>query len=825
VPAARSPESGAAGSSSTAAPGPGRRPDSAEILLGALLLLVSAVSVAGLVLAEAGWFGPAALTGTATAVAAVLVAVAWRSLRVSGAGHVRTPLRDWLVLAVLLGAAGWLFRPPAQAFIDGDDASMYLAMGRMIARDGGLRTSDRTLAALPHDALPGLLSRDRTPPTLLNYFPGGIQATDDGKVELNFFHLVPVWMAAFDVAFGPEAACRVNAVFGVLAVAFVWAAGRRLSSRWSGAAAAGLLAVSFAEIWFARFPTTEVVTQAFVAGSLWALLVASDGGPTVAGTLAGLALGLGAFCRIDALVVTAVPLLAVAAGSVVLDRTMRAAWRPFLLAGVATTAYAAWHAWVFAGAYTRRVFTLLFFHRWRSGTGSLPVAIVLAVAAVLVWMLRSRLRLPRWFGKAVAGLAVAGLAALFVVGGTRVVANPFVVLVTPLGASLTALGLVALFVTPQPTRGLPLAVVWLASAFIYLQNPRDPTGFPMLLRRFVPVLLPLGSILVGHALATASRWHPARWMAVPLALVLGALWVRADRPLVGQPLFQGVYAALERTAESIPATALVFFDSGTPSHLALALHYQFDRMTVLVSGAGAAGVIGHTLEVMRQTGEPVLVAVSPDSAGTSRLVAPDFAPRLLRPRGSAVVSFEVPESSGTRLPRRTETVTHRVDFYEATEPPPGGEPLPLRIDIGAQDFGWIASGFHGPELMQGATARWTDGDARILVPPLAVPQGATMVVSSRLAAGRPSEAAPIDVEVDIGSEPAARFPLVSAGFKAYRVALTSGAAARLRGGAVLILRTPVFVPADHGTSTDRRRLGMAVDWIELGLDRRVAKPN
>lgn len=793
--------------------------DSAEILLGTLLLLVSAVSLGGLVLAEAGRFTPAALVGLAAVVAAALVAVARRGLRASGSGRVRTPVGDWLVLAVLLLGAGWLFRPPAQAFVDGGDASMYLAMGRMIARDGRLRADDRTLEVVPRDALPGLFSRDPTPPALLNYFPGGIQTTDDGKVELNFFHLVPVLMATFDVALGPEGACRLNAVFGVLAIGFVWAAGRRLSSRWSGAAAAGLLAVSFAEIWFARFPTSEIVTQTFVTGGLWCLLVAVDGGPAVAAWLAGLAVGLAAFCRIDALVVTAAPLLAVGLGSVVLDRTGRAAWRPFLLAGGAATAYAAWHAWIFAGAYTRRVFTLLFFHRWQSAGGSLPAAMALAVAAVVIWLLRSHLRIPRWFGPAFASAAVLGLAALFALGGARIAGNPFVVLVTPLGLGLIGLGLVALFVTPQATRALPVAVVFLASAFIYLQNPRDPTGFPMTLRRFVPVLLPVGLLLAGHALTVASRWRLARVPAVAVAVALGVWWVRADRPILERPLFQGVYAALGRVADAMPPRALVLFDSAAPSHLALAMHYQFDRLAVLVSGGGGPGAVGRVVAAAQQAARPVLVVVSPDSAGHGSLAAPDFAPMMLRPAGAASLTFDVPESSGSHMPGRVDSVRHRIDVYEIVQPPAGGEPPPLRIDVGAQDFGWIASGFHGAELMQGATARWTDGDARIVVPPLAVPDGATLVLSGRLAPGPIGSASPPEVEVDVAGEPAARFPLASAGFAEYHVPLESAAAARLRGGAILSLKTPVFVPADQGTSTDRRRLGMAVDWIELGLGR------
>ena len=37
----------------------------------------------------------------------------------------------------------------------------------------------------------------------------------------------------------------------------------------------------------------------------------------------------------------------------------------------------------------------------------------------------------------------------------------------------------------------------------------------------------------------------------------------------------------------------------------------------------------------------------------------------------------------------------------------------------------------------------------------------------------------------------------------------------MRGGATLAMAVPAFSPADDGTSTDRRQLGAAVDWVRI----------
>src|SRR5262249_29139396 len=147
--------------------------DASELLLGTVFVAASVFSIVGIVCAEAGWFytaviWPAGLTLTAVALVALRRVV--RNWRIA-----RSRVVDWLAVAGVVIACGWLFLPPAEAIVDGGDASVYLAIGGMIETRHTLRPVEPIVASMPADVRDDLFSRDLWRPPLLNYFPGGLQ--------------------------------------------------------------------------------------------------------------------------------------------------------------------------------------------------------------------------------------------------------------------------------------------------------------------------------------------------------------------------------------------------------------------------------------------------------------------------------------------------------------------------------------------------------------------------------------------------------------------------------------------------------------------------
>ena len=134
-------------------------------------------------------------------------------------------------------------------------------------------------------------------------------------------------------------------------------------------------------------------------------------------------------------------------------------------------------------------------------------------------------------------------------------------------------------------------------------------------------------------------------------------------------------------------------------------------------------------------------------------------------------------------------------------------PPPTRLDLGeGLDLGFVR-GVHA--VATGETGiRWTTGHAQVR---LAVPTDANEL-RLRIASGRPPAADPVAIALSADGISLGEFTIGSA-WQEVRVALE-----RPPGALVVIeLRTPTFTPRDiDPTSPDGRRLGVQLDWIELG---------
>lgn len=219
---------------------------------------------------------------------ALVGGLAWRQAR-RPAGVAPAPVRTvdtatrwglllWLPLAL------WLFLRP-HAFVKGAaDAGVYVNLAASIHDQGSLVIHDPTLAALDPALYPALLRplpTDIGAPYLL--FPG-FYITDpaQGEVTPQFYPLDPVWRAlAFGLGGrenGVTAALTLTgwwAIWGTLAIGII---ARRLGGRWAGGLALVGLTLNGLQIWFARYPTTEALTQAFVWAGVAAITLALTAG-------------------------------------------------------------------------------------------------------------------------------------------------------------------------------------------------------------------------------------------------------------------------------------------------------------------------------------------------------------------------------------------------------------------------------------------------------------------------------------------------------------------------------------------------------------------
>lgn len=782
------------------------RPDLLDAAFAGTFAALAAASWIAIVLAEAGRFDRRWLLAVAAPAALAAAVAVWRSI---GAGRPRPSRAAALSLAAVLLATATLASRPGEYLVDGSDGSVYLNIGRALARHGALVYGEPVLDLIPASEWDAVLVRELHPPRVYNLFPGGIQVRPGvNAVQPNFFHLLPVWIGAADLLLGPRAAYYVPPLAGLLALAAFWLLVRAVTaSTFVSTLTAALLLANFVQGWFSRLPTTEVLTQALITSGLFFATWCHRRPHAAPGVLAAAAFGLAAFARIDVLMFVS-PLVAGFLVLIAVDRRWARPWTWCAALLAALTAHAAAHAWLLSGPYTERI--VHFILTGRNITTATRVVPPLVIAAGVLALVLARIgRLPALVSRATVVAFVLLLGTAIVRLWPQLTGGHLAMVVTPAGLALALAGTL-LWLSEDRSPPTLLAVgLLLISALVYGESARDQGTMPMVLRRYVPVVLPLAVLTIGVLVHRAGRRGAvARAIAVVAVAALAVTWGARARPLLAAPM-RGVHDQMARIAEAIPADAIVVTDRTTPSHFGLSLHASFGRDVLWVRPTPAtAGVLTR----LAGAGRPFVVALGRTGDAAQALTARDMVGLDLAPPRVETLHLTQIEGTSSRMPSALTTRTDTIDLYAATARRPGTPPLTL--EIGEADLGARIDGFHDAERMGDASARWTRDLARIQLPALAT--GEHAAIALHVAAPRPADMAAPVARIDIDGCDVGATPPLTSGFSVVEVPLPPSCAARLASGAtVLTIQSPVFVPAEHGFGADTRQLGVVVDWVRV----------
>jgi 4-amino-4-deoxy-L-arabinose transferase-like glycosyltransferase len=785
----------------------GRLPDALDACGGAAFLVVAALSWTSLTLAEVGAFSRPVFLLAASVVLGALI-VWFRPLRTWARCRPDAVSVAWLAGLLLAGTA--MLRQPPDPTIGGVDEDLYFHLGAIIEHRGGLVVTDPVLAATPPVEWPALFSRDDHWPRILNRFEGGLQARDgDPRLRPNFFHLTPAWIGAAAAIGGRGVAVYAVPVVAWLVPAALFLLTRRLVSVPAAMAASALLAVNPGYVWAGRLPLSEpfaayLIVTGLVFASIW--LSSRD---TAAGRMAGMAVGLAALDRIDALLLV-VPVLAV---------LLLVEWRrgpgsrvaaPALTLAV-LVAQALAHALTISKPYTERLFRHVAHDRHLDSLLVVAGAFVLLAAAILLAR-RVRWRPPEsWLNHAGTGLVLAALLWLVTRLGFGAATNHLTVLLTGPGLVLALAGLLVASRSSDRAMWLAIAVVVLSAA-VFVEAPREVRAFPRVFRRDIPVLLPLMTLFQARALFPAWARRPHRLAA---ALVLMAVaGVQVNRLVTiyrrGSEA-SGGRQAVAAVAALLPPETVVIADSREADHLDLALDATGDRPTVgwrHPGGADAAPALRALADRALATDRPVaFLTTSPDEP----LRLGTLAGLQFTPVGRA--SFYVERRTST-WPAAADTRLVDLAVYRLAS----RATLPWHPALGAADVGTVLGGWHAAEAFRPGRGRWTTEAATLQLPSFActansMPSTATLGFASI----RPASIGQPLVVVSIERQEVFRVTPQDSGFHVYAFRLSDGLVHDLCGSpATLTISADAFVPARDAGLHDDRELGIAVSLLELG---------
>jgi 4-amino-4-deoxy-L-arabinose transferase-like glycosyltransferase len=320
-----------------------RRFESALLRSDEALFLAVGVSTAfsawlGLVLAEAGCFSlltAAAIEGALGLLALVLGRRLWSA-------PIPRPRRafDFGPVALILVLAFALHARPTEYLFGGRDPGTYVAAMAIIGRTGGIEVRDEVVRSIPPQDVDLFY---RNPENAARFMGFPLDGPESGRVVPENFHLYPAFGAYLYQSMGTRGALAAPPVFGILGTIAVFFALRRLFGDAAGFVAAALLSINVLQVWFARFPASEPMSQFLIFLGLLAFSIWEETRSHVFGALAGAVFGLSLLVRIDSVLIV-VPFVAY----IVLRRARRdLAWRdagPMLVAFGALAAHGVLHA-------------------------------------------------------------------------------------------------------------------------------------------------------------------------------------------------------------------------------------------------------------------------------------------------------------------------------------------------------------------------------------------------------------------------------------------------------------------------------------------------
>lgn len=559
-----------------------------------------------LVLAELGRFSwPLWLALTTAGACAALLLLRRRAVRFEWGAHplpvpgVTWTLPAWVETVFLAGwlcAAAFLFFRPHQYLWGGADAGVYVNLAAHVVDTGGLIIHDEILAALDEALYPAFLRVMDNLGRQTYFWSSGFTVEDfSGRISPPFYHLAPVWQALAYAWSGAEGALRMTGYWMVWASAAVYLVLRRLlppNQWWIALAGLAALSICALQVWFARYPTTEALTQFLFWLGLWAFIRWGDDAYQGArwGAVAGGAWGSAFLVRIDAFFVGVIPLFLLA--YLLHQRRFSRAQLPFFAAMVLLPLHATLHSFLFSRFYFFSIYGYMFQVIGSNWAALLMLAVVAALVAALLW--RRRDWFVAWFGHTAViwKSGVITIIALFffynwfirpIYGAPYTYINPWDNIpveawnhenlirlgwyLSPLGIWLGAAGILCAVWEGQ-RRVWAFLLLGLVFTFLYVANIRSNAIQIYAMRRYVPVVVPFFISSAALFLSWLDRqdrlprWRS--WVAVGITAVWLASVGWSARGFISQVDMQNFQHEIKAVNDQLPPRSILLFNQSVP---------------------------------------------------------------------------------------------------------------------------------------------------------------------------------------------------------------------------------------------------------------------
>lgn len=189
-----------------------------------------------------------------------------------------------------------LFFHPFEWIAGGGDPGIYINTGINIAKTGSIIIyNDTTFIDIPSS----MVSTFYRYSLISMPFAGLFFDRTTNEIFPQFYHLYPTWIAIFYSIFGLKYGLFITPLFGILGVVSIYFTGKRFFNNNVGIIASTLLIISLPQIWYSRYPTTEVMAQFLIFGGLYSFIIFKRTLNPYIGIISAICFGEALLTRID----------------------------------------------------------------------------------------------------------------------------------------------------------------------------------------------------------------------------------------------------------------------------------------------------------------------------------------------------------------------------------------------------------------------------------------------------------------------------------------------------------------------------------------------
>jgi 4-amino-4-deoxy-L-arabinose transferase-like glycosyltransferase len=661
----------------------------------------------------------------------------------------------------------------------------------------------------------------------------GFYMTDKtvGEVTPQFFYLWPTWIGIFYSIFGLRNGLYVTPLFALFAVLSIYFFGKTMFNKNVGLIASSLLTLNFAQIWYARYPTTEVFTQFLIFGGLATFILFMRNMNKYFGVVSALCLGEALLTRIDSILLI-IPITAFFA-YLWMYRKLKKEHLYFLIPFLLSIVYAIFIAFFISTPYTFMVFYIF------DQNMSLLISFLLGLVGAVVLIGRKR-------GEIVSKLAflrsqLSRVRAKYDLSLLLILLLVYSYFIRPtgdinsdsynlvklswymagfLGLFLATLGsIVLLHKKPFSESYLFLGIIGLYTAF-FVQIAYVLPDHPWWVRRFLPIVIPSLIIMMSYLLdkigaikATIRKVPVGRVISMVLLLLLLLSFGRVSSLLINHVEYDGAIEDCRQIAGPIDKDGIVIVQKSDYFYIiAVPLKYIHDRQIVHIYNINREAIS----QIREWTSDGKKVYVLDLSEDLAFELYPHYEFMVLKevpvkwPNLIVARFGEFPER--TRARYKTITFNHTYSIYELN--PRSDYNIMSKVDLGSNDFG-LVYGFNPPELSGEMSFRWSKDTAKIRF--LNPENKMVQKIYLRMGGYRPSTVPPANITLSINGQTIAENLTISSesdcgmyDMQVYEFKVVDD----ISGPEIVLeIQTNAWTPILYGISRDTRTLGVAVDWV------------